>query len=263
MYNEYKARGVTAIGKSNFKFRIKSESHIDCSCQLHLHCGFSYGLGLLAMMMNGSVMSVIRRRHSHWPSICAGDWTKSHRWFDTRILLPNPVHPSLFVLGQLTERATGYVQLRAKLKPHKMGMSVCMWVFASLAVGIINPLVWHHVLCAVHSWKLKKIHSTGGLTAPSWDRCQASFWGGWTGDTRIQGLAGRCDICLWPPLPRRMQHKLSKCKLQIAWPSACGTKCAHNFKFITNLRAMRYERESQSTNRKRPAPSIGGNRFVC
>lgn len=125
--------------------------------------------------------------------------------------------------------------IESETEAHKMGMCVCMWVFASLAVGIINPLAWHHVLCAVHSWKLKKIHSTGGLTAPSWDRCQASFWGGWTGDTRIQGLAGRCDICLWPPLPRRMQHKLSKCKLQIAWPSACGTKCAHNFKFITKF----------------------------
>jgi len=33
------------------------------------------------------------------------------------LALPLPSLPLIFVLGKLTERVTGYVQLRAKLKP--------------------------------------------------------------------------------------------------------------------------------------------------
>lgn len=112
--------------------------------------------------------------------------------------------------------------------------------------------------------EIEKIHSPlqAGLTTPSWDagsspddgrRNNKGSWGPVARELAAW-LAhwpdGRCDICLWPPLPGSLQHKLSKCKLQIAWPSACGTKCAHNFKFITNLRAMRYERKSRHTCKK-------------
>lgn len=122
---------------------------------------------------------------------------------------------------------------------------VCKWHMGLCACSVCLSVLdsrhnqsvpsWHHVLCAMHSWKLKNErkensswhYSPAGLMTPE----------SWAKDE------GRSDICRWLPLPPRLQHKLSKCRLQIAWPSACGTKCAHNSKFITNLRVVRYERE--------------------
>lgn len=66
-------------------------------------------------------------------------------------------------------------------------------------------------------------------------------------------------------------HKFAKCKLQIAWPSRPTTtttttksagqakECAHNSKFITNLRAVSHDAWVTPTHTHTPAHTPTGN----
>jgi len=134
------------------------------------------------------------------------------------LALPLPSLPLIFVLGKLTERVTGYVQLRAKLKPE------CVWVLGSLTVGIINPLAWHHVLCEIE----KRNPPPGWLTTLSCD--PSSWWeevlGNWGAEDLADVIYAYGHRCLGGC---NINYQSASCKLLGLQPAA------RNVHIISNL----------------------------